>query len=159
MILKEDNSLGTELLFCLGKKQLLGICNDKRWAGLPQFPPWAKLWWRTVAEFSCKFFQGEKMKGWIGSNFWESLQKRGRELTKMTVMFDIFLSSYFTIHKTSNETAVPILATRMSHAVHNALRSLWSQEAWCWAQAEWASLALTLVLGRTMETLSEWNWV
>lgn len=29
-------------------------------------------------------------------------------------MFDIFLSSYFTIHKTSNETAVPRLATRMS---------------------------------------------
>lgn len=71
------------------------------------------------------------MKGWIGSNFWESLQKRGRELTKMIVMFDIFLSSYFTIHKTSNEKAVPRLATRMSHAVHNALRSLWSQEAWC----------------------------
>ena len=47
------------------------------------------------------------MKGWIGSNFWESLQKRGRELTKMIVMFDIFLPSDFTIHKTFNEKAAP----------------------------------------------------
>lgn len=74
---------------------------------MPQFPLWAKLWWRTVVEFSCKFFQEGKMKGWIGSNFWESLQKRGRELTKMIVMFDIFLPSDFTIHKTFNEKAAP----------------------------------------------------
>lgn len=33
----------------------------------------------------------------------------------MTVMFDVFLPSDFTIHKTSNEKAVPRRATHMSH--------------------------------------------